>query len=493
MFKLTKINKRYGDKRILEDLDLCLYEEIVALIGENGVGKTTLLKIMLGEVEADSGQILPRHVVCGYVPQNPLFVGTVGGGLPANDETWRLEAALQDVGLNKPLAFKTDYLSGGQKTRLSIAYALAQNPPPDILLLDEPTNNLDQAALHWLEEFVKQFRGAVIMVSHNRDFVNATCSKVLELQGGKLQEYKGNYDAYKAQKEQETQAAMDAYEAYAKERRRLEKVAVMFKQRMQQVNSKHYVKQPKESKIRFKEAKSASQSIIGQKMKALNSRLGQMEDPIKPARSPRRPLHLEGDVRSHKLILKLQGIAMKYQAVLFERLDLSITGSQRMRINGKNGSGKSTLLRIVMGFETPTDGTVKLGHEISIGYLSQEIDGLDRQKTALANLEGVTADKTCIHRETRALGLEPAELLEKPARLSRGQQTKLSFCKLLLAEHDFLVLDELTNHLDIPAREAIESALRAYRGAMLIVSHDDYFVRAVGIAREMNLDAKKYH
>ena len=493
MFKLTKINKRYGDKRILEDVDLCLYEEIVALIGENGVGKTTLLKIMLGEVEADSGQILPRYAVCGYVPQNPLFAGTIGAGLPADAEVWRLEAALQDVGLDKPLAFKTDHLSGGQKTRLSIAYALAQNPPPDILLLDEPTNNLDAAALHWLEEFVKQFRGIVIMVSHNRDFVNATCAKVLELKGGKLKEYKGNYDAYKSQKELETKEVMDAYAAYVKERRRLEKVAATFRQRMQQINSKHYVRKPKESKICFKEAKSASQSIVGQKMKALNSRLGKMGDPIKPDRSPRRPLNLEGDVRSNKPILKLEGIAMKYQEVLFERLNLSITGSQRLRISGKNGSGKSTLLRIVMGFETPTDGTVKLGHEISIGYLSQEIDGLDHQKTAIANLEEITSDKTRIHRETRALGFELEELSEKPDRLSWGQQTKLSFCKLLLAGRDFLVLDELTNHLDIPAREAIESALRAYRGAMLIVSHDDYFVRAVGVMQEIDLDEKKYH
>ena len=493
MFKLTKINKRYGDKQILEDVNLCLYEEIVVLIGENGVGKTTLLKIMLGEVEADSGQILPRHAACGYVPQDPLASGTVGDGLPADAEVWRLEAALQDVGLDKPLAFKTNYLSGGEKTRLSIAYALAQNPSPNILLLDEPTNNLDAAALRWLEVFIKQFRGTVLIVSHNRDFINATCTKVLELENSKLKEYKGNYEAYKAQKELETKGAADAYAAYVKERRRLEKITVMFGQWMQQIDSKRYVKKPKETKTRLKEAKGISQSTIGRKMKALNSRLDQLEEPIKPDRSSRRPLNLEGDVRSSKLILKLEGITMQYQEVLFEGFSFNITGNQRLRISGKNGSGKSTLLKIVMGFEPPTAGTVKLGHEISIGYLSQEIDGLERQKTVLANLEGVTADKTRIHRETQALGLKPEELLEKPDRLSRGQQTKLSFCKLLLAEHDFLVLDEPTNHLDIPAREAIESSLRAYRGAMLIVSHDDYFVRAVGVTQEIDLDKKEYH
>ena len=179
MFELTKIDKCYGDKRVLENINLRLNKEVVALIGENGAGKTTLLKIMLGEIQADNGQILSKNAICGYMQQSPICVDTIGDGFGPGIETWRMEAALQKVGLNQSLAFKADDLSGGQKTRLSIACVLAQNPKPNVLLLDEPTNNLDSEALRWLEEFVRQFRGSIIIASHNRSFIIRPARKCL--------------------------------------------------------------------------------------------------------------------------------------------------------------------------------------------------------------------------------------------------------------------------------------------------------------------------
>ena len=488
MLELTKIDKCYGDKRVLEDINLCLNEEVVALIGENGAGKTTLLKIMLGEIQADNGQVLSKHAICGYMQQSPICVDTIRDGFRLGIETWRMEAALQRVGLNQPLVFKVDDLSGGQKTRLAIAYVLAQSPELNVLLLDEPTNNLDLEALRWLEKFVKQFRGSIIIASHNRSFVNRTCTKVLELKNSRLTMYRGNYDSYRSQKESELQAEIDVYEANIKERRRVGRMISTIRQRMQQVDGEQYDKIKHQSKMSFKSSKNPSQNRAGQDLRALTSRLGQMEKIENPNIARRYSMNLEGHARSRKLILKLENITMRYQEILFEQLELNITGCERVRVSGRNGSGKSTLLKIVMGLESPTAGTMRFGHNIITGYLSQEIDGLNHQKTALANLEDITSDKTAIYREVRALGFKPEDLREKPDALSRGQQTKLSFCKLLLAEHNLLVLDELTNHLDIPSREAIERALQDYQGAMLIVSHDDYFVQSIGVTQELNLD-----
>ena len=492
MFKLIKISKRYGSKHVLQSIDLCLDAEVVALIGENGAGKTTLLQIILGQIQADNGRVVSRNAAYGYMQQDPLSGGTLGDGFQPGLETWRKESALQRVGLNQALTFRTDDLSGGQKTRLALAYVLAQNPEPNVLLLDEPTNNLDSKAQQWLEVFVKQFRGSVIMASHDRSFINRTCTKVLELQNGKLRTYKGRYDDYKEQKDLELQTEMNVYEASIKERRRLAKAILSTKHRISQIDNKQYKRLPKESKAPIKGIKSGAQNVAGRKTKALTSRLEQMEDISRPDILRRHSVNLEGYVHSSKTILKLDNIAMRYHKLLFKQLELNITGGERVRISGQNGSGKSTLLKIAVGVASPTAGTVQCGHNVTIGYLSQGINSLDHQKTALANLEEITPNKTSIYREAQALGFKSKDLKEKTNALSLGQQTKLSFCKLLLANHDLLVLDEPTNHLGIPAREAIEQALQGYQGAMLIVSHDDYFVQAIGVTQELDLDEEKY-
>ena len=315
---------------------------------------------------------------------------------------------------------------------------------------------------------------------------------MLELKNNRLTTYGGNYDNYRLQKELELQTEIDVYEADIKEHRRVERMILTVRQRIQQVDGEQYDKIKHQSKISFKSSKNPSQNRAGQDLRALTSRLGQMENIEKPDIARRYSMNLESEARSKKLILKLENMTMRYQETLFENLELSITGCERVRVSGQNGSGKSTLLKIIMGLESPTAGTIQLGHNVTIGYLSQETDGLNHQKTALANLEDITSDKTAIYREALALGFKPADLKEKPDALSRGQQTKLSFCKLLLAKHDFLALDELTNHLDIPSREAIERALQDYRGAMLVVSHDDYFVQSIGVTQELDLSEGKY-
>ncbi|MCA9347645.1 ABC-F family ATP-binding cassette domain-containing protein [Candidatus Saccharibacteria bacterium] len=489
MYKLTHIYKSFADKQVLSDINLTLHSEVVALIGENGAGKTTLLKILLGEIEPDDGRVQQNGAV-GYVPQHPNFGKTIADCFDATIEQWRIDIALEDVRLEKPMSFLTSKLSGGQKTRLSIAMVLATNNQPDVLLLDEPTNNLDAEALKWLKFFVKNFRGAVVIVSHDRSFINDTATKILELSDGKLNIYPGDYDAYKDQKELEAEQALAAYEAGLEERKRLQKVIVG--KRSDSDHTHKHIKRSDNDKAQRDYFKNRVTRGLGQQVRALQTRLDQLDDLEKPDATKSYEVTLSGKSHDSKLLIKFEDVEMDFLAK--KKLpNLEVNGRDRVRVCGVNGSGKSTLLRLAAGILQADCGDVIIGQNISVGYLSQDTDGLDTQLTAIENLEQTEAHITDIYREARALGLKPDELKKKPSELSRGQQTKLSFAKLLLSRHDLLILDEPTNHLDIPTRESIERALHNYQGAMLFTSHDEYFAQSIRVTKEINLDIGEKH
>ena len=489
MYKLINISKAFAEKQVLSSINLSLNYEIVALIGENGAGKTTLLKIMLGKLEPDQGQVSSSGSVVGYVPQHPNFGLTIADCFDPDIEQWRIDIALGNVDLDKPLSFVTSKLSGGQKTRLSIAIVLAQNPTPNVLLLDEPTNNLDVKALDWLEKFVKEFRGSVVIVSHDRNFINKTCTKVLELKGGRLTSYSGNYDGYKAAKELEHQHAVEAYETNQAQREHAIKL-IRNKSELAKTG-KRTNRWPRDNdKAQNDWHKDNAQRSFAAQLKAAESRLAKIGEVERPENLKSYALDLGGHNHESKLIAKLDDVSVLYAPAL-QHLSFEIRGNERIQISGLNGTGKSTLLRVIAGLITPTAGSLEIGTNVTVGYLSQDVDGLDHSISAFDNLESTDAKPTDIYREARALGLDEKDLRKKPAELSRGQQTKLSFVKLLLAEHDLLIMDEPTNHLDIASKESIEAALHNYRGAMLIASHDDYFVKNVGITSVINLRREK--
>lgn len=484
MYKLTNIYKSFADKQVLSDINLTLHNEVVALIGENGAGKTTLLRILLGEIEPDDGHVQMNGAV-GYVAQHPNFGRTIAECFNANTEQWRIDIALEDVGLSKPMDFLTNNLSGGQKTRLSIAMVLAQDPAPEVLLLDEPTNNLDAEALKWIKTFVESFKGAVVIVSHDRSFINETASKILELKDGKLKIYPGDYDAYKAHKELEAEQALATYQAGLEERKRLQKVIV--RKRSDSDHTHKHIKRADNDKAQRDYFKNRVTRGLGKQVRALQTRFDQLDDLEKPDVAKPYKITLTGKSHGSKFLVKLEDVEMDFLAR--KKLpNLEMHGHDRVRVCGVNGSGKSTLLRLAAGILQADRGDVIVGQNLSFGYLSQDTDGLDTRLTALENLEQTEAHTTDIYREARSLGLKPEELKKKPTELSRGQQTKLSFAKLLLSRHDLLILDEPTNHLDIPTRESIERALQNYQGAVLLASHDEYFAQSVGITKEINLD-----
>jgi len=485
MFALQHIHKSYDDKIILNDINFAVNAgEVTALIGENGAGKTTLLKLILGEVQPDSGSIALHHETIGYVPQEADVGRTIKDAFDVNIEPWRIDYALGIVGLGAMtgnVSVKT--LSGGQKTRLSLAGVLAHDPEPTVLLLDEPTNNLDAEGLVWLADFIRSFRGGIILVSHDRSFINQVANNIAELRNAELRHYGGNYDFYKEQRVIERETEVQNYEQHITDKKQLE-LAIAAQREKGQHTHKH-IKRNDHDKYQRDFFRNRVAVKFGQQARALETRLNQLGDVQRPESIRNYGVSLTGAASSEKLLLRLSGIGKYYDCDVLSDIGLEIRGNERVHICGHNGSGKTTLLKIAAGLLEPDGGERVVGNNIRIGYFSQDVDSLDCSRSALENLQSTDAKPTDIFRAARSLGLDPQTLQKLPGQLSRGQQAKLGFAKLLLSSYHLLILDEPTNHLDIPTREQIETALQAYNGALLFASHDLYFAEAMQPTKTM--------
>ncbi len=485
-FNLRHIYKSFPNRTVLEDVNLAInHGEVVALIGENGVGKTTLLKILRGALKPDTGDVQSTGAI-GYIPQETELGKTIQQSFRATTQSWQIDYALERVGLSaKELNTPVDKLSGGQKTRLAFAVVLAQDPEPSLLLLDEPTNNLDAAGLIWLADFVRSFDGAVLLVSHDREFVNSTATKIAELHNCKLTQYCGDYDFYREKKKLEEAAAVARYQQNIEERKKLTKAISE-----QQEKGKHtheHIKRSDGDKYQRDFFRNRVTNKFGQQARALEKRLVQLSEIERPEFAKDYRIVLGGKVESSKLVLQLDGINKGFPEPVLTAVELEVRGGERIHVQGQNGSGKTTLLTIAAGRNQADSGEVTFGIGISVGYFSQDVDGLDHEATGLENLVQTEAQMTNIFRESRSLGLTDTDLKKPVSELSRGQQAKLGFAKLLLASHNLLILDEPTNHLDIPTREQIETALQQYRGAILFASHDKYFADKLKSTKELKL------
>lgn len=488
MFNLYKIAKSYKDNPVLKDVTLSVKSgEVIALIGANGAGKTTLLKILLGEVKSDEGQITNHHDVVGYIPQEmDNLTSTIEESFDSV-EPWRIDYALNLVGLET--ISKDGFLgnlSGGQKTRVAVAQVLAQDPEPTVLLLDEPTNNLDAEGLDWLEDFVKRFKGAILFVSHDRRFINAVATKVVELKDGVTRQYGGNYDFYKEQKDIELQAALEKYEKQQEEKKRLKKAMVAQKEATKHVHE--HIKRADNDKYQRDFFRNRVSVKLGQKAKNIETRLDKLEEVERPEFSVGYGFSLGGSVHNSKLLVEVENVSKSYEDnTILKDNNFEIRGNSHIHLKGLNGSGKSTLLRLIAKQLEPSSGDITYGSDVTVGYFSQDTEGLDYAKSAIDNLSTYETNQEAVYRRARSLGIDAESLQKMPAELSRGQQSKLAFAKLLLANHDLLILDEPTNHLDIATKEQLENALQNYAGAILVASHDVYFLQQLQIDKTLNL------
>lgn len=500
---VNQITKSFGDVCILNDVSFHINEqEKAAVVGVNGAGKSTLLKIMMGELSADAGQVVyAKGASVGYLEQHQTMdgKGTVYEEiLSMKEEILRMEERLralevamsqtegeelaslgaeysrlshrftlengfayrsQVTGILKGLGFAEEdfdrpmsVLSGGQKTRVALAKLLVSEP--DLLLLDEPTNHLDMNSIAWLETFLLNYKGAVLVVSHDRYFMNRIVTKVVEISHTHAQMYLGNYDVFS------------------------EKKAVLREsQRKQYLNQQQEIAHQKEviEKLRsFNREKSIKRAESREKM------LEKIELIEKPADlDPSMRLTLSPSVLSGNDVLTVTNLSKSFgNHTLFSDLNLTIHRGEHVAVIGDNGTGKTTLLKILRGLLPADSGTVREGAKVSIGYYDQEQQNFHPEKTVFDELhdEYPLLDNTKIRSTLAAFLFTGEDVFKQVKELSGGERGRLSLAKLILSPTNFLLLDEPTNHLDIQSKEILEEALVSYTGTLLYVSHDRYFV-----------------
>ena len=505
MISFSHINKQYGRQVLFVDASFQLNPgEKIGLVGPNGAGKTTLFRMIVGEESPDDGDVsVPRKLTIGYFRQDveemsgrSVLDEAIAGSGRVGDLHHELEALQRamadperagemDAILARFGEVQEDYehlggyaleswarevlhglgfdderidadvgeLSGGWKMRVAMARVLLGRP--DVLLMDEPTNHLDIESIVWLEDFLKSLSGALLMTSHDREFMNRIVSKVAEIDGGEIAVYSGNYDFYereRAIRETNREAAYARQQAMlAKEQRFIDRFA----------------------------AHAAKAAQVQSRVKALEK--------IEKIELPKRRRVVKFDFRqpprSGEQVLTIEHVQKAYgRRLIYEDLSLNVRRGERWCVMGKNGAGKSTLLKMVAGAVTPDSGTVQLGASLKMGYFAQQaLDLLDPDVTIEEQLQrDFPGESIGVLRSLAGAFQFSGDDIDKKIRaLSGGEKTRLVMARMLLDPPNFLVLDEPTNHLDLATKEMLVEALGRYEGTMLFVSHDRAFLRGL--------------
>ena len=497
------INKAFGTDVILKNASFHIEDrEKAAVVGINGAGKSTLLKIIIGEMEADSGEvILSKGRTIGYLAQHQDLNSNhtiYQELLTVKQDVIDLEARIRDiearmkelsgenldtaleqytrmnhefelkngyayksevVGVLKGLGFEEEEfdkhvnkLSGGQKTRVSLGKLLLSHP--DLIMLDEPTNHLDMNSIAWLETFLLNYDGAVLVVAHDRYFLNRIATKIIEIDAGEVTTFQGNYSDYAAKKSKLREARMHAWLNQQREIKHQEEV-------IQKLKS-------------FNREKSIKRAESREKM------LDKMEVLEKPSEI-RSEMHitLEPKVVSGNDVLTVEGLAKSFGTqTLFTDLNFEVKRGERVALIGNNGTGKTTILKILNGLLPADSGSFTLGSKVHIGYYDQEHHVLHPEKTLFEEISDAypDLDNTTIRSTLAAFLFTGDDVFKRISELSGGERGRVSLAKLMLSEANFLILDEPTNHLDIVSKEILEQALNCYTGTVLYVSHDRYFI-----------------
>ena len=500
------ISKSYGTDIITEDVSFGVEKgDRIGIVGPNGSGKTTLLSIIAGELEPSSGNIYIRSdMTLGYLKQkNHFFAGgtVIGEAQKSFEHFFRMEKEIEDLQIRisdhtrpdfdqclaaytnlieeyekeggytykselsavlRAMGFseedqfkKIDVLSGGERTRLALACMLLRRP--DILILDEPTNHLDLKMLSWLENFLKGYQGTLIVVSHDRYFLDRIVGRIFDMSGGTLNAYTGNYSEFLIKKEERMETLMREYEKQQAEIARQEEMIRRFRQH----GTEHLAK-----RARSREKRLAHIELIDRPTEVQS----------------RMKLGFEQNFKSGGEVLVCEDLAKSYgEKKLFEDVSLDVRKGEKVCIIGDNGIGKTTLLRILMGKEEPDRGYLKTGYNVDFGYYDQGQRLLDDNETVLGEMKNAYH----LYSDTEMRSLlgrflfRGDDVFKQVGDLSGGEKAKLSLLKLMLSGANTLVLDEPTNHLDIESKEVVEDALTEFGGTLIIVSHDRYLLTRI--------------
>ena len=443
ILNISNLSKSYVGKSVLKEVSFHLEEkEKAAIVGINGSGKTTLLRCILGIEEADEGGIaFSKDKKMAYLAQQHA-------DMEQEDEEY-------------------ESLSGGQKTKKRLEEILMEKP--DLLILDEPTNHLDIGSIQWLEKVLKRYDGAVLLVSHDRYFLDKIVTKVIDLERGKARMYLGNYTAYAEKKKMIREAERKAYENQQAEIKHQEAVIEKLKQ--------------------FNREKSIKRAESREKLLSKVERLEQPEDLQNEMRLLFMPREASGN---DVLIAKDLGKSFDGKR-LFSHGTFSIQRGEHVAVIGDNGTGKTTLLKILNGLIQADEGEFRLGSKVKIAYYDQEHAVLHMEKTLFNEIQDTYPDmnNTRVRNVLAAFLFTGDDVYKKVGDLSGGERGRVSLAKLMLSDANFLILDEPTNHLDIQGKEVLEEAIRNYEGTVLYVSHDRYFINQTA-TRIMELFSNRF-
>lgn len=498
----SDITKSFDGVELLSHCSFHVEEhEKVAIIGVNGAGKSTLLKIILGELPADSGNVVfAKDTTVGYLAQHANVTGdnTIYDELlSVHQELVELEQRLREyearmqttsdsaiesvieqysnlshefeqkggylyksqlIGILKGLGFEDEdfkrtinTLSGGQKTRVALGKLLLTQP--DIIFLDEPTNHLDMESIKWLENYLLNYRGSVVIISHDRYFLDKIVTRVIEIENGELMNFTGNYSAFAAKKAIIRNMQMKEYLNQQREIKHQEEVITKLKQ--------------------FNREKSIKRAESREKML---DKIERIDKPTEVNDSMR--LTLTPEIVSGNDVLSVKGLSKSYDELLFDDVNFEIKRGEKVAIIGKNGTGKTTLLKIITELVRADAGSFTLGSNVSIGYYDQEHHVLNDSKTLFDEIQDEWPDmnNTKVRSVLAAFLFTNEDVFKLVGDLSGGEKGRLSLAKLMLSKANLLILDEPTNHLDVTSREILENAINSYEGTVLYVSHDRYFI-----------------
>lgn len=469
MLRISNLSFAYQSQPLFQNFNLTLNKpEIVAIIGDNGTGKTTLLRLIAGELRPDEGSIFTNGEI-GFLKQ------------AAEDTTAKTTEKLSENLQNK---------SGGERIQIRLAELFRQKP--NILLLDEPTNNLDHESQMWLIRNLQRYSGLALIVSHDRDFLTTVAEKIICIHDGKIEFFPDNYACFCECQAQLQHEKSQNYEQSQREKKKLERQLKIAHDRAHKSNRRNYNKINDESRLRYNGQRMAAQNSAGKILRSTESRLSQIVEIEKPLERKTYSAALSADFLHDKKLLEVRDLTKSFdQKKLFENLNFEVRTGERLRVCGRNGSGKSTLFQILLGNMSANCGKVWLAPNLKIGYISQNITGLDPNQSFLEQFTNFNQssfiDRSEIFRAASTMDFTPHNLTRPTRELSRGQLTKLLILKLILHPLDLVIIDEITNHLDIRARENIESALENYRGAILAATHDETFASKIKFTKEINL------
>lgn len=506
VFSMQQVTQQYGAQTIFEKMSLEIQEKTrIGLIGRNGEGKTTLLKLIANSEQPSEGRISWRKgLTVGLLEQSPqlteekevyaalydsfeeltqmkkrmnqLEISMAGpqndweklleqyGKLQAQFERqggYEIDAKIHQVATGLQIVSLLDkswqQLSGGERTKVSLAKILLEKP--DLLLLDEPTNHLDFSAIDWLTAFVRDYVGTVLIVSHDRYFLDDVTTETYEIDQGELYTYSGNYSYFIKEKEERLLSEFQQYQDQQKKIKKMKETIKRLKEWANQANPPN--------------------AGLHRRAKSMEKALNRIEMLKKPTMNQKKmSLQLDATERTGKNVFKLEQVGKIYgDRILFEELDLHIRYQDRVAIVGSNGTGKSTLLKLLLEQVEPDAGEVQVGTNLSIGYLSQHTVEMNQKFTVIEEFRDKINVTEGQARHLLAKFLFYGEDVFKPVkRLSGGEKMRLRWAQMVHLEHNVLILDEPTNHLDIDSKEVLEEALSQFEGTIIAVSHDRYFL-----------------